>query len=163
MRARSFRSCLTLCDPTDCRLPDFSVCGILQARILEWIAILSSRGSSNAGIKSTSFMPPGLLLWLSKRIHQQCRRPGFDPCIGRSPGEGKGYPLQYSGLENSMNCIVMGSQGQTRLSDFHFYFMSPVLAGGFFSTSTTWEAQHTHTLIKKSKFITGISVYRFND
>ena len=30
------------------------------------------------------------------------------PGLGRSPGEGKGYPLQYSGLENSMNCIVHG-------------------------------------------------------
>ena len=30
--------------------------------------------------------------------------------LGRSPGEGKGYPLQYSGLENSMDCIVHGSQ-----------------------------------------------------
>ena len=28
--------------------------------------------------------------------------------LGRSPGEGKGYPLQYSGLENSMDCIVLG-------------------------------------------------------
>ena len=28
--------------------------------------------------------------------------------LGRSPGEGKGYPLQYSGLENSMDCIVYG-------------------------------------------------------
>ena len=32
------------------------------------------------------------------------------PGLGRSPGEGKGYPLQYSGLENFMDCIVMGSQ-----------------------------------------------------
>ena len=30
------------------------------------------------------------------------------PGLGRSPGEGKGYPLQYSGLENSMDCIVHG-------------------------------------------------------
>ena len=30
------------------------------------------------------------------------------PELGRSPGEGKGYPLQYSGLENSMDCIVHG-------------------------------------------------------
>ena len=30
------------------------------------------------------------------------------PGLGRSPGEGNGYPLQYSGLENSMNCIVRG-------------------------------------------------------
>ena len=30
------------------------------------------------------------------------------PGLGRTPGEGKGYPLQYSGLENSMDCIVHG-------------------------------------------------------
>ena len=33
---------------------------------------------------------------------------GLIPRLGRSPGEGKGYPLQYSGLENSMDCIVHG-------------------------------------------------------
>ena len=33
---------------------------------------------------------------------------GSIPGLGRCPGEGKGYPLQYSGLENSMNCIVNG-------------------------------------------------------
>ena len=35
---------------------------------------------------------------------------GSIPWLGRSPGEGKGYPLQYSGLENSMDCISMESQ-----------------------------------------------------
>ena len=34
--------------------------------------------------------------------------PGSIPESGRSPGEGIGYPLQYSGLENSMDCIVHG-------------------------------------------------------
>ena len=34
--------------------------------------------------------------------------PGLIPGLGRSPGEGKGYPLQNSGLENSMDCIVHG-------------------------------------------------------
>ena len=38
--------CLTLCDPIDCSPPDSSVHGILQARILEWVAIPFSRGSS---------------------------------------------------------------------------------------------------------------------
>ena len=33
---------------------------------------------------------------------------GSIPGLGRSPGEGKGYPLQYSGLENSMDCIIHG-------------------------------------------------------
>ena len=39
------------------------------------------------------------------------------------PGEGKGYPLQYSGLENSMECIVYGiTKSRTQLSNFHFPF-----------------------------------------
>ena len=46
---------------------------------------------------------------------------GSIPGLGRSPGEGNSYPLQYSGLENSMNCVVHGiEKGQTRLSDLHF-------------------------------------------
>ena len=45
---------------------------------------------------------------------------GLTPGLGRSPGEGKGYPLHYAGLENSMDCIVHGiSKSQTRLDDFH--------------------------------------------
>ena len=45
------------------------------------------------------------------------------PGLGKSPGEGKGYPLRYSGLENSMDCIVQRiSKSQTRLSNFHFHF-----------------------------------------
>ena len=40
---------------------------------------------------------------------------------GRYPGEGTGYPLQYSGLENSMDCLVHGvAKSRTWLSDFHF-------------------------------------------
>ena len=45
---------------------------------------------------------------------------GLIPGLGRSAGEGNGYPLQYSGLENSMDCIVHGvAKSQTQLSDFH--------------------------------------------
>ena len=45
---------------------------------------------------------------------------GSIPGLGRSPGEMKGYPLQYSGLENSMDCIVHGLvKSQTWLSNFH--------------------------------------------
>ena len=51
---------------------------------------------------------------------------GLIPGLGRSPGEGKGYPLQYSGLEKSMDCIVHGvTKGQTQLSDFHFTSLTP--------------------------------------
>ena len=45
------------------------------------------------------------------------------PGLERSPGEQKGYPLQYSDQENSMDCIVHGvTKSQTQLSDFHFHF-----------------------------------------
>ena len=48
---------------------------------------------------------------------------GSIPGLGRSPGEGNGYPLQYSGLGNSMDCIVHGvAKSRTRLSDFTFTF-----------------------------------------
>ena len=47
------------------------------------------------------------------------------PGLGRSPGEGKRYPLQYSGLQNSMDCLVHGvAKSWTWLSDFHFHFLS---------------------------------------
>ena len=40
--------------------------------------------------------------------------------LGKSPGEGKGYPLQYSGLENSMDSIVHGvTKSWTQVSNFH--------------------------------------------
>ena len=44
-----FQSCQTLCHPMDCSPQGSSVHGILQARILEWVAMLSSRGSSRLG------------------------------------------------------------------------------------------------------------------
>ena len=46
---------------------------------------------------------------------------GLIPGLGRSPGERKGYPLLYSGLENSMDCMVHGiTKSWTRLISFHF-------------------------------------------
>ena len=49
----------------------------------------------------------------------------LDSILGRCPGEGKGYQLQYSGLENSMDCIVHGvAKSGTWLSNFHFHFVS---------------------------------------
>ena len=46
---------------------------------------------------------------------------GLIPGLGRSPRGGKGHPLQYSGLENSMGCIIHGiAKSWTWLSDFHF-------------------------------------------
>ena len=54
------QSCLILCNSMDCSPPGSSVHGILQARTLEWVAITSSRGSSQPKIKPTSPMSPVL-------------------------------------------------------------------------------------------------------
>ena len=153
----------------DCSLPGSSVHGILQVKILEWVAIPSSRESSPtrywthvaciAGRCSTFWDTKEdslthnhhlckLSLWLWTELPSglpQFPHLGF-PCgsagkasacnagdlglipgLGRSPEEGKGYPLQYSGLENSMDCIVHGvAKSQTQLSDFHFTSISPL-------------------------------------
>ena len=59
----------------------------------------------------------------SAEMVKKCRRPGFDPWVGRSPGEGNGHPLQYSCLENSMDrrawwATVQGvAKSWTRLSN----------------------------------------------
>ena len=48
---------------------------------------------------------------------------GLIPGLERSPGEGNSYPFQYSGLENSMDCIVhFLAKSRTRLSDSQFHF-----------------------------------------
>ena len=57
MHTKSLQSCLTLCDPVDCSPPGSSVHVILQARILEWVAISFSRG----WIFLTQGSSPGLL------------------------------------------------------------------------------------------------------
>ena len=47
---------------------------------------------------------------------------GVIPGLERSPGEGNSYSLQFSGLENSIDCIVHGvAKSQTQLSNFHFH------------------------------------------
>ena len=56
---------------------------------------------------------------------------GSIPGLGRSTGEGKGYPLQCSGLENSLDYIVHGvAKSQAQLSDFHFPSLRPTDQAG---------------------------------
>ena len=65
--------------------------------------------------------------WASLVAHLVKNQPAMRETWVRSlgwedpPGEGKGYPLQYADLENSMDCIVQGvAKSRTQLSDFHF-------------------------------------------
>ena len=53
---------------------------------------------------------------------------GSIPGLGRSPGEGKGYPFQYYGLENSL--VYGAAKSWTRLSDFH-YHLKNIICDGF--------------------------------
>ena len=52
---------------------------------------------------------------------------GSIPGLGISPGEGKGYPLRYSGLENPWTTSHGVAKSQTQLSDFHLHFLSRCL------------------------------------
>ena len=92
--------------------------------------------AGNPGLIPGSGRSPGEGIWLPTSVFLgfPCGSAGKESVCGSetwirslgwedSPGEGKGYPLQYSGLENSMDCIVHGvPKSQTRLSNFHFHF-----------------------------------------
>ena len=65
---------------------------------------------------------------------------GLIPGLGRSPGEGEGCPLQYSGLENSKDCTVHGvTKSQTWLSAFHFHY----------SWFTSWYSRNGYNIVKQ--------------
>ena len=76
MHAQSLQSCPTLCDPMDCCRPASSVHGILQAGILEWVAVPSSRGFPDPGFKPES---PALLADSSPLSHQGSPRNSLWP------------------------------------------------------------------------------------
>ena len=68
-------------------------------------------------------LPTLLFLGFPARKESACNVGGLGsiPGMGISPGERNGYPLQYSGLENSLDCVLHGVvKSGTRLSDFHF-------------------------------------------
>ena len=124
-------------------LQAFLSMGILQARILEWVAMLYFRGIT------ILFPTQGLNLWClpcglaGKESTYNLGDLGSFPGLGRSPGKGKGYPLQYSGLENPMNFIVHGvTKSHTQLSNFHFHFhFYSYIAGRVFTIWATGEAK----------------------
>ena len=60
LRAKMFQSCLTLCSPKNCSPPGSSVQGILQARILEWVAFPPPGDLPDPGIKPASPLAPAL-------------------------------------------------------------------------------------------------------
>ena len=99
--------CPTLCDPIDCSPSVSSVHGISLARILVWVTISLSRGSSQPRIYVYLQLIHGLPCWLSSK-ESACNAgdagdAGSIPGSGRSPGGGHGNPLQYSCLKNPID------------------------------------------------------------
>ena len=99
-----------------------------QLREQDFEKIVGGNDSESCSVMSNSLPPRGLYSsWNSPeywRFACNVGNLGSVPGLGRSSGEGKGYPLQYSGLENSMDCTVYGvAKSQTPLSDFHFHFL----------------------------------------
>ena len=104
-----------------------------------WTSLQSkglSRVFSNTTVQKHQFFSVRFSLWSNSHIHPYwgfldgsvgeeftCNAGdlGSIPGLERSPREGKGYPLQYSDLENSLDCVVHGvAESETWLSDFHF-------------------------------------------
>ena len=66
------QSCLTLCNPMDCSMPGSSIHGILQARTLEWVAMLSSRGSSQSRDRTQASCSAGryFTIWAAREVQE---------------------------------------------------------------------------------------------
>ena len=72
---------------------------------------------------------------------------GSIPGFGRSPGEGSGYPLQYSDLENCMDCIAHGvTKSQVQLSNFHFHFHEGLVEASLLPSTRKFNIEAVETL-----------------
>ena len=78
VKVKATQSCPTLCGPMDCSLPGFSVHGILQTRILKWVGIPFSRGSSWLRVRTWVSCPAGRFSF-RVFLSRPCRWPSWCP------------------------------------------------------------------------------------
>ena len=96
-----------------------------------WATVLGVAKSRHNWVTSLSFSPTPIFLGFpcgsaGKESTYNAGDLGLIPGLRRFSGEGKGYPLQYSGLESSMDCLVHGvAKSQTQLSQFHSLLWVP--------------------------------------
>ena len=107
--------------PMDFSPPASSVHGILQTRILEWVAIPFSRGSSQPRDQTwvSHIADRFFVIWATRedvagKICLQCRKPGFDPWVGKIPWKREWQPTQVlpgeSHGQKAWQATVFGSQ-----------------------------------------------------
>ena len=97
MHAKSVQSCPTLCSPMDCSPSDSPVHGVLQARMLEWVAMPASRGLPNPGIEPASLTSPALAsVFFTTRATWEALLLGYDCCILIYSSEHGWHPLSSS-------------------------------------------------------------------
>ena len=123
----------TLCDPTDCSPPDSSVHEIFQTRILEWVAISSSRGSSNLGIEPMSPTLAGRLFTIEPPWKPHQTRPYWVKCMfrvqfhkGRTEVRqgraGAAKPRELKGLgEGLVWAVIHGTAARGERRSWAFY------------------------------------------
>ena len=89
---------------------------------------------------------------------------GLIPALGRSPGEGKDCPLQYSGLENSIDCMIYGvAESDTTNFYFHFYFINHLGKCICFHSNAAMIPESMHTAFTmKSHYFTMKSMCNSN-
>ena len=111
--AKALQSCPTLCNPMDCSPPGSSVHGILQARVLEWVAISFSRGSSPPRDRTQVSCIEGRLftLWTTREVPVYIYIQGLHPPQGwRSL---VGYSPYYYHIKLIINKDLLYSVGNS--------------------------------------------------
>ena len=116
-------SCPTLRDPVDCSLPGSSVHGIPQARILQWIAMCSSRGSSQPRYQTQGSPTAGrfFTIWATREAHEYCRGEAIP-----SPGD-----LPNPGIKSGSRALSVDSLPEFCCLCFGFFGLK---ACGIFTT-----------------------------
>ena len=137
VHAKSLQLCLTLCDLVDRGPPGSSVHGILQARILEWVAMRSSRGSSDSGIEHPSVMSPALAgrFFTTSTTWEAL----FSLKRGRSPSQ-KDWGWDCGELAQLWLTFVSPIPSLIHTFTGSIYILEPdeVLGQGYFNLSRDW-------------------------
>ena len=147
------QSCPTLCDPMDCSPPGSSVHGILQARILKWVAIPFSKGSSQPRDWTQVSRTTGgsFTIWATREaLHEVTEKLKSYPLICLAPndgvlflfsiGQGKEWAFENLFLSltmtsgNSWQCMT----SPLRLLNFFYYFLLSISVTGGKKETINW-------------------------